>query len=154
MCVCKGPNNSIIKTEMLKQLGSVNSSSLTKVAEELSCDTRLRLKGAQSAQSARTRSLTHTEMTSGAGAWWYYWLAKKKKTSRKKNDSKRQTIHVANNIKQKCEDCTQHNFKIKKRKRNERQGVKHLFNINISAQCHNVWRKKRRFLTLTMQKIC
>lgn len=54
-CVCKGPNNSTIKTEMLKQLGSVNSLSLTKVAEELSCDTWLRLKGTQSARTSHSR---------------------------------------------------------------------------------------------------
>lgn len=65
-CVCKLHDNAQMKADRLKHLGIINSQSLSKVAEELCCDTQAKACMYRECLSCKNKSLTHTHHK-----YWY-----------------------------------------------------------------------------------
>lgn len=127
-CVCKVHDNAQMKADRLKQLGIIYSQSLSKVAEELCCDTKVKACMYRECISCRKKSLTHTQMTSETGVtWWYQWLTKKEDYEKEK-DGKREKITVTKTVKQRCEGRTMHLLEDFEKEMKD-EVCKHLFNI-------------------------
>ncbi|KAJ4940403.1 hypothetical protein JOQ06_026706 [Pogonophryne albipinna] len=111
-CVCKLHDNAQMKADRLKHLGIIKSPSLSKVAEELCCDTQAKACMYRECLSCKNKSLLNTTSTGTSEVtWWYQWLTKKEDYEKEK-DGERPKITVTKTVKQRCEGSPEHLFNI------------------------------------------
>jgi hypothetical protein len=126
-CLCKRHENLKFKAEKLQQTGVIQSSDLSKLAGEITCDVNCKECMYRECKKCKDKTIVNANYDEGTIVEWYEWKSKRvEKEKMQKGDKSTVTVSVV--VKEKESGAAQHlltDFQEELQK-----GCKHLFNIN------------------------